>query len=111
MLYVLDTHPDGGYLLRNLFPIFASILLSLFVIRKNPQRDKLESLKWQFATIGFIIPTIGLSLYMHYGYEIDLYGMYSKSIWPIELFRFLPFYIIFSGIIGFSIGWIIGRNL
>ena len=63
------------------------------------------------AILGFAIPAIGLSIYLHYGYSIDLHGMFSESVYPEELFRYLPVYTMFAGMIGFAIGWIAGRNV
>ena len=65
---------------------------------------------WPLGLIGFAIPALGLSLYLHYGYATDLNGMYSEAVYPKELFRYLPIYTVVAGGIGFAIGWIIGRN-
>jgi hypothetical protein len=37
--------------------------------------------------------------------------MYSESVYPQELFRYLPLYTLVAGGIGFAIGWIAGRNV
>ena len=67
--------------------------------------------RWLLGTAGFAIPAIGLSLYIHYGYDVDLNGMVSESIYPTEVFRYLPIYTTVAGGIGFAIGWIAGRNV
>jgi hypothetical protein len=63
------------------------------------------------GTLGFAIPVLGLSLYLHYAYSVDLDGMFSGSEHPQALFRFLPLYTVVAGAIGFAIGWIVGRNV
>jgi hypothetical protein len=50
-------------------------------------------------------------MYLHHGYATDLLGMYSDAIYPRELFRYLPLYTMFAGGIGFTIGWIVGRQV
>jgi hypothetical protein len=42
---------------------------------------------------------------------VDLHGMVSESVFPEELFRYLPWYAGFAGVIGFAIGWIAGKNV
>jgi len=42
---------------------------------------------------------------------VDLNGMVSESVYPRELFRYLPEYTTGAGAIGFAIGWIVGRNV
>ena len=50
-------------------------------------------------------------MYLHYGYSVDLDGMVSESVFPQELFRYLPLYTSIAGAIGFAIGWIVGKNV
>ena len=57
------------------------------------------------------MPALGLTLYLHYGYAVDLEGMVSQARTPGQLFRFLPIYTTVAGGIGFAIGWIAGRNV
>jgi hypothetical protein len=58
---------------------------------------------------GFAIPALGLTLYLHYAYAVNLDGMFDAGAG--DLFRFLPYYTVFAGMIGFAIGWLIGRNV
>ena len=32
--------------------------------------------------IGFAIPTLGLSIYLHYAYSVNLNGMFTAAIYP-----------------------------
>jgi hypothetical protein len=67
--------------------------------------------RWPLATLGFALPAIGLSLYLHYAWSVDRDGMASQAIDPVGLFRYLPAYTVFAGGVGFAIGWIAGRNV
>jgi hypothetical protein len=111
MFYVLKVEAGVAYPFRNLIPMLIVIGLSVLTLRKGNGHWTGSGWRWLLGTIGFAIPAIGLSVYLHYGYEIDLNGMYSESVYPNELFRYLPVYTIFAGAIGFAIGSIVGRNI
>ena len=111
MLYVLKVEAGVAYPFRNLVPMLAVIALSVITLKQGGGRWTGSGWRWLLGTVGFALPAIGLSLYLHYGYEIDLNGMYSQSVYPQEVFRYLPVYTTFAGAIGFAIGWIVGRNV
>ena len=111
MIYVLKVESGVAYPFRNLVPMLVVILLTSVTLKKGGGHWTAAGWCWPLGTLGFAIPAIGLSLYLHYGYEVDLNGMYSESIYPNEVFRYLPFYTIFAGSIGFAIGWIIGKKI
>ena len=111
MGYVLFIEGADAYPVRNLVPMLTVIVLALLTLKKGEGRWSGSGWRWPLGTIGFAIPAIGLSIYLHYGYSIDLHGMYSESVYPQELFRYLPLYTMFAGAIGFAIGWIAGRNV
>ena len=111
MFYVLKVEAGVAYPFRNLAPMLVVIGLSIITLRKGDGRWTGAGWRWLLGTAGFAVPAIGLSLYLHYGYEIDLHGMYSESVYPQEVFRYLPVYTSFAGAIGFAIGWIAGRNV
>lgn len=111
MLYVLKIEAGVAYPFRNLVPMLTVILLAALALAKGGGRWGGEGWRWMLGAAGFSIPAIGLSLYLHYGYATDLHGMYSESVYPQEVFRYLPLYTMFAGMIGFAIGWIAGRNL
>jgi hypothetical protein len=111
MFYVLKVEAGVAYPFRNLAPMAAVIGLSIITLQKGGGRWTGAGWQWLLGTVGFALPAIGLSLYLHYGYEIDLNGMYSESVYPQEVFRYLPFYTSFAGAIGFAIGWIAGRDV
>ena len=111
MIYVLKVEAGVAYPFRNLVPILIVILLAVVTLMKGDGRWTGSGWRWLLGTIGFALPAIGLSMYLHYGYEVDLNGMYSQSVYPQEVFRYLPMYTTFAGAIGFAIGWIAGRNV
>ena len=111
MFYVLKVEAGVAYPFRNLAPMVDVIGLSIITLQKGGGRWTGAGWQWLLGTVGFALPAIGLSLYLHYGYEIDLNGMYSESVYPQEVFRYLPLYTSFAGAIGFAIGWIAGRDV
>ena len=111
MIYVLKVEAGVAYPFRNLVPMLVVIVLSAITLRKGGGHWTGSGWRWVLGTSGFAIPAIGLSMYLHYGYQVDLHGMYSESVYPTEVFRYLPLYTIVAGAIGFAIGWIVGRNV
>lgn len=110
-IYVLKVEAGVAYPFRNLAPMLIVILLSVVTLARGGGRWTGSGWRWLLGTLGFAVPAIGLSMYLHYGYETDLHGMYSESVYPQEVFRYLPIYTTFAGAIGFAIGWIAGRNV
>ena len=110
-VYVLKVEAGVAYPFRNLAPLLVVVLLSVMTLVKGRGRWTGSGWGWVLGTLGFAVPAIGLSMYLHYGYETDLNGMYSESVYPQEVFRYLPIYTSFAGAIGFAIGWIAGRNV
>ncbi|MGB5581642.1 MAG: hypothetical protein WBM68_13810 [Woeseia sp.] len=111
MAYVIYVESDDAYAVRNLVPMLTSLLLAATTLWRGNGSWTGSGWRWLLGTLGFAIPALGLSLYLHYGYANDLNGMYSEAIYPAELFRFLPLYTMVAGTIGFAIGWIAGRNV
>jgi hypothetical protein len=101
---------DGGpWLLRNLLPPVAVLLLAAYTLYRGEGRWTASGWTLPLATAGFAIPGVGLSAYLHYAYTVNLDGMFDAGAG--ELFRFLPVYTSGAGLIGFLIGWIVGRNV
>lgn len=106
-----DVQQGGPYALRNLLPpVFVLILAAVTLWRGNGNWTG-TGWRWPLGTAGFAIPALGLTLYLHYAYSVNLNGMFSNAEQPAQLFRFLPVYTLVAGGIGFSIGWIVGRNV
>ncbi len=103
---------DGGpYVLRNFVPLFIMLLFALLTLLRG--RGSWTGSGWRLplGTLGFSVPALGLALYLHYAYSVNLTGMFDGVEQPVQLFRFLPYYTTVAGGIGFAIGWIAGRNL
>ena len=109
--YVLFVEGDHPYVLRNTLPMLVALALAILTLKIVNGHWAGSGWRWPLGTLGFALPALGLSIYLHYGYSIDLHGMYSESVYPRELFRYLPFFTSFAGGIGFAIGWIAGRNV
>ncbi len=111
MAYVAEVEGRDEYVIRNIVPMLIVIALSAVTLYKGGGRWAGAGWRWPLGTLGFAIPALGLSLYLHYGYAADLEGMFSDAVYPLQLFRFLPAYTTVAGAIGFAIGWIAGRNV
>ena len=111
MAYVSWVEGRDAYVWRNLLPMIGVIALSAVTLSRGQGNWNGGGWRWPLGTLGFALPAIGLSIYIHYGYSIDLHGMYSESVYPMEVFRWLPAYTVVAGGIGFAIGWIAGRNV
>ena len=111
MAYVAYVEGTDAYVVRNVIPMLVVIILSAVTLYKGGGSWTGAGWRWPLGTVGFAIPALGLSLYLHYGYAVDLEGMFDDSIYPQELFRFLPAYTMVAGAVGFAIGWIAGRNV
>jgi hypothetical protein len=101
----------NAYAMRNIAPMLGVIGLSAVALYLGEGRWQGAGWRWPLGVAGFAIPAIGLSLYLHYGYAVNLDGMFSGTDRAIEVFRWLPIYSTGSGGIGFAIGWIVGSRV
>jgi len=99
------------YLIRNLLPLAIVLALSVLTVWRGEGQWGGPGLRLALGTIGFAIPAVGLSVYLHYAYSVNLNDLFTGTDHPMQLFRFLPYYTTLAGGIGFAIGWIVGRNL
>ena len=111
MAYVAHVEGADAYVVRNITPMLIVMVLATLTLYKGDGSWTGAGWRWPLGTVGFAIPALGLSLYLHYGYAVDLGGVFDDAIYPQELFRFLPAYTMVAGAIGFAIGWIAGRNV
>jgi len=111
MIYVGHVEGADAYVIRNITPMLMVIVLSILTLYIGGGSWTAAGWRWPLGTVGFSIPALGLSLYLHYGYAVGLEGMFDDAIYPQELFRLLPAYTMVAGAIGFAIGWIAGRNV
>ena len=87
------------------------VALALITLRRGNGTWTGSGWRWPLGTLGYAIPAVGLSVYLHYAYAVNLNGLFTDATQPEQLFRFLPLYTIGAGAIGFAIGWIAGRNI
>ncbi len=111
MAYVAHVEGADAYVIRNVTPMLMVLVLATLSLYKGNGSWTGGGWCWPLGTTGFAIPALGLSLYLHDGYAVDLDGIFADAIYPQELFRFLPAYTMVAGALGFAIGWIAGRNV
>lgn len=109
--YVVSIEGPDAYVMRNMIPLVSVILLALVALLLGNGHWLGSGWRWPLGVVGFAIPALGLSLYLHYAYAVDLDGMFGDSPNPEAVFRYLPLYTAVSGCIGFAIGWIIGSRV
>lgn len=111
VVYVGDVEGPDAYVTRNAVPMIVLVVLSAVTLYRGGGSWTGRGWRWPLGTLGFAIPAVGLSLYLHYAYSVDLDSMFGDARQPQAVFRFLPIYTVFAGAIGFAIGWIVGRNV
>jgi hypothetical protein len=110
-LWFVEVQDDRQYLLRNFAPLFLLLLFSWLTLYRGGGTWSGGGYRMPLATLGFAIPALGLSVYLHYAYAVNLNGMFTGAEFPGRVFRYLPVYTLVAGGIGFAIGWIVGRNV
>ena len=111
MAYVADVEGPDAYAIRNVAPLILLVALSALTLYRGDGSWTGAGWRWPLGTLGFAVPALGLSLYLHYAYSVDLESLFGAARHPEELFRFLPIYTVVAGGIGFAIGWIVGGNV
>ena len=106
-----DVQEGGPWVARNLVPLAVLVVLSWATLRRGEGRWSGAGMRMPLGTLGFAVPALGLSAYLHYAYAVNLNDMFSDAEFPDRVFRFLPAYTLVAGGIGFAIGWIVGRNV
>ena len=109
--YIMDVEGPDAYAIRNTVPVLLLLVLSALTLFRGKGNWAAAGWSWPLGTFGFAIPALGLSLYLHHAYSIELDSLFGESRQPQELFRYLPIYTVVAGGIGFAIGWIVGRNI
>ena len=110
-LWFADVHGNSGYVVINTLPLFVLFALSAFTLWRGDGRWTGSGYRMPLGTLGFAVPTLGLAVYLHYAYAVNLNGMFDAATDPLRLFLYLPAYTLVAGAIGFAIGTIVGRNL
>ncbi len=110
-LWFAEVQKGGPYLLRNLLPLLALLALAAVTLLRGGGTWSGAGMRMPLGTLGFAIPALGLSAYLHFAFAVNLGDMFSDARFPAGVFRFLPMYTLVAGGIGFAIGWIVGRNV
>ncbi|NQV86260.1 MAG: hypothetical protein HQ492_04200 [Woeseiaceae bacterium] len=106
-----DVQDGGPYVLRNFIPLALLVLLAAFALYRGGGHWGGSGKRLPLGVVGYAIPALGLAVYLHYAYSVNLNGMFTDAAQPDRLFRFLPAYTTVAGGIEFAIGWIVGRNV
>ena len=106
-----EVQHSGPYVVRNLIPLAILVLLCGMALYRGGGQWAGSGKRLPLGIVGYTIPALGLALYLHYAYSINLNGMFTDAAFPDRVFRYLPVYTIGAGGIGFVIGWIVGRNV
>jgi hypothetical protein len=109
--WFVDVQQGGPWAARNLGPLAVLVALAFLTLYKGGGRWSGAGWRMPLGTLGFAIPALGLSAYLHYAYSVNLNDMFCDAQFPDRVFRFLPLYTMVAGGIGFAIGWIVGRNV
>lgn len=110
-LWFADVQAGGPWVWRNLLPLGVLVALSWLTLRRGGGHWSGAGMRMPLGTLGFAVPALGLTAYLHYAYSINLNDMFSDAEFPDRVFRYLPLYTLVAGGIGFAIGWIVGRNV
>ncbi|MEM8983060.1 MAG: hypothetical protein AAGC71_08545 [Pseudomonadota bacterium] len=96
---------------RNIAPLFIVLLGAAVALWRNNGRWWHPEARWILMTIGFAVPSVGLSLYLHYRWALDIDAVRTSARNVRLLFAWLPAYTLFAGAIGAALGHIVGRQL
>ena len=106
-----DVEESGPWVVRNLAPLGLVLVLAALTLARGNGRWTGAGFAPLLGTIGFAVPALGLGVYLHYAYAVNLDGLFDGATRPAEVFRYLPIYTIVAGGLGFAIGWIVGRSI
>ena len=109
--WINDVQGGGPYVLRNLVPPLLLLVLAAITLWRGQGTWTGSGWRMPLGTLGFAVPALGLSVYLHYAFSVNLNELFADAAEPGQLFRFLPLYTLVAGGIGFAIGWIVGKNV
>lgn len=110
-VWINDVQQGGPYVLRNLLPPLIVLILAAMTLYRGGGTWTGAGWRMPLGTLGYAVPALGLSVYLHYAYAVNLNDLFGRAEGPGQLFRFLPAYTLVAGGIGFAIGWIAGKNV
>ncbi len=110
LFWMYDVQGRDGFVLRNTIAPILWVLLSALTLYRGDGNWTGAGKRMLFGTLGFAVPAIGLTGYLHYAYAVNLNDMFTTADEPLRVFEYLPLYTVVAGAIGFAIGWIAGRD-
>ena len=66
-------------MLRNLLPPAVLVLLATVTVWRGGGSWTARGWRWPLGLVGFAIPALGLSLYLHYAYSVNLNGLFDHA--------------------------------
>ena len=84
-----DVQGGGPYVMRNLLPPVVVVALAAITLWRSDGTWTRNGWRWPLGTAGFAIPALGLTIYLHYAFSVNLNGMFDDAEKPAQLFRFL----------------------
>lgn len=110
VVFMREVQEPAIYLSRSILCMLLAFVLPAVALLRNGGNWLLPKLPYALASWFFFFVVLGLNTYVHALWFYDVDAIRSAATQPAMLFRYLPFYTVLAGGIGFAIGWIIGVN-
>ena len=82
-----DVQDGGPHVARNLVPPAIVLLLAFVTLWRGGGHWTGSGWRWLLGTAGYAVPALGLSVYLHYAYAVNLDDMFGASTESGQLFR------------------------
>jgi hypothetical protein len=79
LAYISHIESSGAYTMRNAVPMIILFVLSIATLYWGDGSWIGAGWRWPLSTLGFAISSLGLSLYLHFAYSINLNDMFSNA--------------------------------
>ena len=110
-LFIADVEAELDTVARNVAPLLLVVVLAAVSLIRNGGRWWRPDARWPLAVLGFALPAVGLSVYLHGLWHYDVDELRSAARDQRLLFAYLPLYTSVAGAIGAALGWIVGRQV
>ncbi|MCH8494275.1 MAG: hypothetical protein LAT57_01415 [Balneolales bacterium] len=100
-LYFLPLGLVNPFIVITILPVYVGYPLVALAWRKN-------SIKLEYAAYGFLLVSLGFSLFYHVQWLFDIGGVQTSSSTSIFLFFFYPFIAVIFGLLGYLAGLLAG---
>ena len=81
-----EVQQGGPYVLRNLLPPVVLLFFATLTVWRGDGNWTGRGWRWPLGLVGFAIPALGLSMYLHYAYSVNLNGMFDDAEQPTRLY-------------------------